>query len=307
MITTAEPPRRGRPLEIALAVSLFVHLLGIVLWGGFARPLSELFEPKEKEEPVALSDVIRLEKRTVPREAERRVVVAEAPPAAATVPRPEVRPAPPRVAVRPQARPQVVLPRQLSVPRHEAPPEPPPAPAARVAAEAGQATTQEAPSAPNALSQAQLEALNSRFARTIAQSRIDPNAVPAPAETPAANKRYQFVMSGSMRDLRNWQGEYWEIAPPRFDRPSDSVWHYLHIHIAYPDGRSEDVDLPWPAIFPRGRDPIAVHAVLHAVPEPPAGYALPHPFNPSRVICIYFRTDCQALFDAEGAAGAGAP
>jgi hypothetical protein len=39
------------------------------------------------------------------------------------------------------------------------------------------------------------------------------------------------------------------------------------------------------------------------VRAPPPGWKLPHPFAFSRLVCMFFRDDCQALIDRERAAG----
>src|SRR5579862_9922547 len=67
MITRQEEPRRRNVFEIAIAVSIALHLL----FGGVFFPLAHLMkipEPRPTEQPlVALSDVVTIEKRTVPR------------------------------------------------------------------------------------------------------------------------------------------------------------------------------------------------------------------------------------------------
>jgi outer membrane biosynthesis protein TonB len=314
MISTSDQRRSRRTFEIAVAVSLLIHLLGLFLWGFFGHAWITAVKPQIEDEPIMLSDALRIERNPVAREAHRQLARPQpkpVPPQPRQVPQPPAvaAPPPPRAAVAPATLPPVNVPHELAHAAPKAEPnghDAPAPPAQRAAPPAPPAPPAQVQPNPNALSQAQIDALNARFSQTIAQARIDPNQAPAPKKPAAANKRYQFVMSGRIADLRNWHGEYWEHAPAWFDRSTNSIVHYLHIHIAYPDGTSEDVDLPWPVIYPRGADPVAVHAVLHEVPPPPAGFELPHPFNPSRVVCIYYKSECQALFDAENAAG-GAP
>src|SRR6202161_850456 len=101
MITTSAPPRRSRIFEIALVLSLLVHLLILLVYLGVFSRIAPLLHPVQTDEPVAVSDVIRLEKRTIPRPHVRAPPLPERRP---QPPTPQVaarRPAPPELVQRP--------------------------------------------------------------------------------------------------------------------------------------------------------------------------------------------------------------
>jgi hypothetical protein len=118
-------------------------------------------------------------------------------------------------------------------------------------------------------------------------------------------------MSGHIADLTTAQGSV-EVLESWQDKARKLNYYYIHVRMVYADGTSEVVDIPWPVAFPFGRDPIAApnRPVFHHITDPPPGYVLPHPFQLSRLLCIYYRDECQAVIDAEqrnGGRPAGAP
>src|SRR5271165_1183334 len=103
MLTTSE--RRRDPFTLAVLLSLLVHafvLLAYLLLAPRLRPAPRT--PPPPDQLAALSDTIRLEKRTVPRSAPPQIApppAALAPPArpAARIPPPAAAPQPPLVRI----------------------------------------------------------------------------------------------------------------------------------------------------------------------------------------------------------------
>jgi hypothetical protein len=150
----------------------------------------------------------------------------------------------------------------------------------------------------NQLSQAQIAALTQQFRQTIAQSQADATNVRPPKTRASTMKHYNYVMSGRMADLTTAQG-YVTVLKTWTDRVARLNWYYVEVRMVYDDGSSELVDIPWPVAFPIGNDPIAVDRVFHHIPDPPPNYVLPHPFQLSRLLCLYYRDECKAVIDAE--------
>jgi hypothetical protein len=71
----------------------------------------------------------------------------------------------------------------------------------------------------------------------------------------------------------------------------------------YTDGFSEHVLIPWPQQFARNDDPADHPYKLYPVEDPPPGWQLPHPFAFSRLVCIFYKAECQALIERERANG----
>ena len=146
-----------------------------------------------------------------------------------------------------------------------------------------------------------MAALDAQFSKTIAQAQRGLTDVPRQARRPATTmKRYQLVMAGSRGDLTSAQGECratqtWYRGPV--------VWHYMDCDFIYTDGFSEHVLIPWPQRFARTDDPADHPYTMYPVEDPPPGWQLPHPFAFSRLVCIFYKTECQALIDRERANG----
>jgi len=293
MITTAAP-RRSRFFEIALVLSLVVHLLGLLIYFGLARPyLAQAEKQAQKHEFVATSDVVRLEKRNVPRPAVKLPI--SPPPVPKVVPQ--------RVVVRkPVARPTPVERREIARITPQAPPRPSVAPTRAIAEAPVKAQPDAQPQArpQNQLAQSDL-AQEQRYARAIAQARSDLQNLPPPAQPPAASKRRDILMTGSPGELQHAQGVIEQVEPcPR--RPH---CYYLLVSIQWPDGYFERVNIPWPFTFPPNNDPIpnlSPRQVINQQPPPP-DFQLQPGFQLSRIVCMYFPGRCQAIIDGEARNG----
>ncbi len=322
-----ERDERGRNLlVVALVLSLVVHLAGAGAWELVARRLAPVVAkllPHPSPTPaefVATSDAITIEKRTVPRAMRRmpaqrpprrprpqRVAQAQAPPpvprhvtvAVPTLP-------PPAMGV-PSAEPTAV---PTYRPRHGTIHQPlpgttqPPRTVARTTSAtttSSAGTTQSRPAARGAYTAQQIAALDAQFSKTIAQAQRSLTDVPQQRRRPATTmKHYQLVMAGSRGDLTSAQGQ---CRPTQTWYRGNVVWHFMDCDFIYTDGFSEHVLIPWPHQFPRNDDPVDHPYKLYVVQEPPAGWPLPHPFPFSRMVCIFYKAECQALVDRERANG----
>jgi len=310
-----ERDRRGRKLIVAaLVLSLLVHLAGGGAWVLFARrigPAVARFLPHPKATPdelVATSDAVTIERRTVPRAMRRapqqpppsrprpRRVAQAAAPHPVPVPLPTL-PPPAVGAPAPTAAP-------AHAPRHGTIHHPLPGASAAprtVAVNPATTTTAQQPAARGAFSPQQIAALDAQFSKTIAQAQRALTDVPQQRRRPATTmKRYQLVMAGSRGDLTSAQGQC-RATQTWFRGPV--VWHYMDCDFIYTDGFSEHVLIPWPQQFARNDDPSDHPYKMYPVEEPPAGWTLPHPFAFSRLVCIFYKNDCQALIDRERANG----
>lgn len=289
MITTAAPTRRPY-LTIALLISLVLHLIGVLIYGDWSRVLlARLAHQQPKDEMVATSDVVHIEKRTVPRVAVRRPV-PQSPPQ----PKPQTQPR--RIAQVPVERP---IPQPTPVPtpaRHEVAHVVARAPAQPVVTVTSRPAAATQPARPGQeLNQTQLSQLDRQFQRTIAQAQADVTNVKPPKLPPSTVKHYDLVMQGAIADFQTAEATY-EVL--QSGRAGERDWYYLRVHVIWPDGYGETVDIPWPIYFPEDNDPIAVDRIFHDIPPPP-DFQLPHPFALSRIVCVYFRKECQAVIDAE--------
>ncbi len=303
--------RSGRRLVIiALLLSFLVHLVGGGAWLLLSQRLAPIVAkllPRPTPEIVALSDSITIERRTVPHESHRarprqrrpqprpkRVAVAPAPQ------RPELPTLPP-VAV-PTSRPTVVPtteptyrpePAQIHHPRAQPTLEPTPEPTSR------EVSTPK-PASGSAYSPQQIAALDAQFSKTIAQAQHALSVAPQTHHAATTMKHYQQVMAGSRGDLTNAQGQC--IAAQTWYR-GNTVWHYEDCDFVYSDGFSEHVLIPWPQHFNRNDDPVDHPYRRYTVQDPPVGWTLPHPFAFSRLVCVFYKAECQALIERERANG----
>lgn len=325
MITTAERRRRRPVLAIAIAVSLLLHVVGFVLYDGYARAwLAAVHRAAERkpDEMTAISDQITLEKRTVPRATRRlpppsrpqpRVRPHALPPALPQPPLPRiVRATPLPVPVR------SAQPRASAAPRREiarvapnAPAQPivrataPPVERRAVAQAPRAAAPREAPAA-NRLTPEEIAQLTQRMKATIARVDADQTNVRPPRQRASTMKKYDMVMSGTPADLTRAQG-YVTPLQMRRDRARGLDIYYVEVRIVWPDGFSEIVNLPWQVELPANNDPLLRPGSFpYTEIGPPPGYVLPHPFQLSRTLCLYYRDECQAVIDAEQRNG-GAP
>lgn len=316
MITSAER-RRPPVLVIALTLSLLVHLLGLLLYAGVAHKwlvAVEKISHKQPDEIVATSDRITLEKPESP-----SASVPSRPRPRPQPPRPPVPvavPEPPQPKPEPTTVPTPVARREIArvVPRAEARPKPvataPPAEERKVAYAPPQRQTVPTTRAPHTLNADQIAAYTQQFKQTIASARVDAQAARQNKRPPSTMKKYDFAMSGKLADLSSAQGEV-TVLEAWLDRRNGLDMYYIHVRMVYSDGTSEIVDIPWPVGFPMGHDPLALrHAIFHHIPDPPNGWSLPHPFQLSRLLCLYYRDECKAVIDEEqrnGGASVAAP
>lgn len=297
--------------------------------------------PRPKPTPseiVATSDTITITRQTVPRQSHR-----SPPRARPHRPAPRVleqRPAPNALAQRPAPR-TMALPTLAPLPSPrptQAPPSPQrtpkPAPSIRAVAYAkihrprpapsseaheSRYTPHEAPryaprehvtvphqeshgsaASRGAFSAEQLAALNARFSKTIADADRALTTVPAQRKPPSTMKHYQMVMAGSRGDLKSAQGQ---CRPTQTWRSGGSVWHYMDCDFLYTDGFAEHVLIPWPQHYPPYDDPTDHPGKSYVVEDPPPGFTLPHPFAFSRLVCIFYKSECDAVIARERANG----
>lgn len=322
-------PQRARRdrniLTVALALSLLLHLIGGGAWLLFAQRVAPVLaklvpHPTPTPEFVATSDAITIEKRTVPRAMRRspaqrpraqvrpqRVAQQPAEPRAAVLPAtlPALPTLPPPARGRPTTEPTAAptfppRPATIHHPPAGASAAPPRVVAQHVPAAAAAPRTARS-SARSAYSPQQIAAMETQFSKTIAQAERALTDVPRQARRPATTmKHYQLVMAGSRGDLTSAQGQCratqtWYRGPV--------VWHYMDCDFIYTDGFGEHVLIPWPQQFARNDDPADHPYKMYPVEEPPPGWALPHPFAFSRLVCIFYKNECQALIDRERANG----
>jgi len=291
MITRPEsPPRRRTVFEIAIAVSIAVHLL----FGGVFFPLSRLLkapEPRATEQPlVALSDVVTIEKRkTVPQPhpiAQPKPQTAQKPSVVLTQKRPEL-PKPPQPVEHPKK--NVAPPAKRTERKELAAPK-----AAQQLVEADngkprEGTTQGtdgktdvalAPLQPKAPSthqgpytDQQLAALQKQFAQTIAQARTRSNPLSVPSEPPAGQRPYKLQMRGIYAYLRNGEGT---ITPTREWNQDGFNYFYMNYETVYSDGAFETGSIPWPARWPANTVADIMRPGWHGpMPCPAPGYSFP--------------------------------
>jgi hypothetical protein len=285
MITTRRAPRTQRLFAVALALSVCIHLFGGALWAHtnrlIARIMRRLPEQQQREQQVATSDVIHLERRTVPR------------PAQAARPRPQPRPIPP---ARPVPKPIAAVPRAVIT--KPAPPSPKPAPSGapeiahrrahappqvarprRTAPDTVKTDAVKAAAGQAALSAARLAQLNAQFSQTIAASHVDLATIQKQSEErPVAVKHYPMQFTGLQASLQRGEGY---IEPTTTgQRIGSTVWYYTHYTYMWPDGHLEDDDIPWPFHYPVQHDLFALRIHLIPLQLPAPGFKLTRPLKP---------------------------
>jgi hypothetical protein len=288
MITRARVPRRRTALEIAIAVSIAIH----VLFGGMLVPLSHLLrapQARPTESPiVALSDVITIDKRkTVPEPhpvvqpkpavpQKPAVVVTQAEPA---VPKPAVHVEKPKQSVAPAHRTErkelaAPKPAQVAVYDNGRPSE------GALKGDRGKTDVALAPLQPKVPStrqgpytDQQLAALQKQFAQTIAQARTRSDPLAVPSEAPAGQKHFQVQMRGIYGYLRNGEGT---ITPTRQWSQDGYNYFYMNYETVYSDGVFEQGSIPWPARWPAGEIADIMRPGWHGpMPCPAPGYSFP--------------------------------
>jgi hypothetical protein len=288
MITTRRAPRTQRPFAAALVLSVVIHLFGGALWAHTSRLVAQIMRRLPEQQPreeVATSDVVHLERRTIPR------------PARASRARPQPRPRPAQTPHRPAEKQIAVVPRppaakpvrhapkpalsaapelahrSVHAPRHAPHPDGAKVDIAKAAAAPPAAANQAA------LSAAQLAQLNAQFAQTIAASHVDLATIQEQAEErPVAVKRYPMQFTGLQARLQRGEGY---IEPTTMgQRIGDTMWYYTHYTYMWPDGHLEDDDIPWPFHYPVQHDLFALHVHLIPLQLPPPGFRLTRALKP---------------------------
>lgn len=282
MIATTRP-RTRRLLLGAFALSVLIHLFGGALWARAAHVVAQIMqrlpEQHQREQEVATSDTITLERRTVPRAAQRslnrphpRPVVRPQPvvqpPASrvAVVPEPEVN-RPPSKADKPapHVRPEIAH-EARQAPLHDSKP--------GVAKAGAPAATRQA-----ALTPEEIARLDAQFAKTIVAAHVDLATIQKRSEErPVAVKRYPMQFTGMQANLQRGEGY---ISPTTVgQRIGGTVSYYTHYTYMWPDGHIEDDDIPWPFHFPVARDLFALRVHLIPLQLPPPGFHLDRPLKP---------------------------
>ncbi|MGB8265153.1 MAG: hypothetical protein WCE44_02400 [Candidatus Velthaea sp.] len=300
MISTSWRPRTRRVLIAALILSVLIHFLGGAL-ADYARRipivahfLHQVPKAQKSDEFVATSDVIHLEKRTVPR------------PTRPNRPQPQPqRPSPRQPLVRPAipALPQPKIEPDRPVARAETPrpvetarPElshnvKKPAPAMPIVKSGGvpdaspvphaeQAQRQAQRQPRNQLSPQQIAMLESQFAKTIQATRQDlPSAVESAKQPVGGPKRYPMNFQGIHDGLRRGQGYMDPVRAP-LRLPGGYVSYVVHYIYMYPDGHIEEDVIPWPFIYPINDDPFARHDRFINMQVPPPDFRPDRPLKP---------------------------
>jgi len=289
MISTRRAPRTQRLFAVALVLSVLIHLFGGALWAHanrFVAQITRRLPEQQPREEVATSDVIHLERRTVPR------------PAQAGRPRPQPRPHVAMGPPRPAEKPIAVVPRPAATSASKHTPEPLPSAVPEIAHRAlrappraprrerlrpdrVQAAAGGSPAAParQMLSAAALAQLNAQFSQTIAATHIDLATIQKETEErPVAVKHYPMQFTGLQASLRRGEGY---IEPTTMGRRiGDTIWYYTHYTYMWPDGHLEDDDIPWPFHYPVQHDLFALRVHLIPLQLPPPGFRLMRPLKP---------------------------
>ena len=287
MIAIRRPPRTRRLLIGAFVLSTLIHLFGGALWAHtnhlIAQIMRRLPEQHPREQEIATSDVIHLEKRAVPRPAEvsrarpaPRHVLPHQPPAPriAVVPQPKIRPSTKFVTPAPSAAREIAHRAQHAPPQIDKP---------DIAKEPDLAKARSNGAPPSArktaLSAEQIAQLNAQFAQTIAASHVDLATIQKQTEQrPVAAKRYPMQFAGMQANLQRGEGY---IEPTTMgQRIGGTIWYYTHYTYMWPDGHLEDDDIPWPFRYPVQHDLFALRIHLIPLQLPPPGFHLTRPLKP---------------------------
>lgn len=263
MITVHEETKRRRVFEIAIVVSVFLHL---VLGGFFAvrypqvtKMLERVAKPPKNQQLVALSSAVTIEKRTRP-----RVATPSQPRPQPVPPQPRVqprvakveRPKPPEPAAKPTEIPRIV---PHAAPRPQI---------AHIRAPRANPSQQ--------MTQSQLEEMQRQFARTIAMAKAanDPTRVPPQAGPPATMKRANIDIAGVNDLLRHGEG----ILTPReqfrasVDGDTRGTCYYVDYQINFNNGTFDSGPVYWPICYARRSDPFINEWHGFPLPGPAPGW-----------------------------------
>lgn len=263
LISVREEPKRRRIFEIAIAISILLHLLlgsfFAIRYPQVTKMLERLTRPQKNQQMAALSTAVTIEKRTRPR---------VAPPS-----QPRPKPVPPQ----PQAKPHVV---KVEQPK----PQPPAAKPTEIARIVPHAVPQPQIAhirAPHAnpsrqMTQSQLEEMERQFARTIAMAKAanDPTRVPQQAGPPATMKRAHIDIAGVNELLRHGEG----ILTPReqfrasVDGDARGTCYYVDYQINFSNGTFDSGPVYWPICYARRTDPFINEWRGFPLPGPAPGW-----------------------------------
>jgi hypothetical protein len=270
MISFSGRPKRGKILEIAIVLSIALHLLiGSLVayrYPAVAKLMHRLLREQNQKEMVALSTAITIEKRTRPR------------------PAPPVRPRPARRVARlkPRTEPHAATAPQPLRQAKELP-RPQPSELAKIVPRATPQETAVAarmaaprPKNPGQLTRQQLAAMERRFAQTIALARAqnDPTRVAPSTAAPATMKRAHLDIEGINELLRHGEG----ILTPReefraaVDGDSKGTCYYVDYQINFSDGGFDAGPVYWPICYARRKDPFLNEWHGFPLPGPPPGW-----------------------------------
>jgi hypothetical protein len=296
LISRAPAPRRYRTFEVAIVLSLLLHVLlgGLYrdYWMQIARVMNVQTAPHERE--VATSTITIERKKTVPVPLAKPIVKPE--PVAKPEPQPVEQPekivpketvtvatAPKPVAAPPhpveQRRPHV-----LSVQNVDAPKISYSKPTEGTTNEHSDFEKQTAPNAGRlkhgtaTYSQEDLQALNQKFAHTIATTRDTADLAPVQVKVPQSVHRSAVSFEGLQGDLHPGQGYINPIVAPTYR--GGYAYYYTHYRFMWPDGHLEEDDIPWVFVYPRNADPFARGDRRIPLQAPPPDYTPNRPLKP---------------------------
>lgn len=296
MISRSDIKKRSyRLFEIAIVISFILHFLlgGVALYQHTTTGslLERLLKKEKKEEKLAaLSTVITIEKRVVPRTAPPE---PPQPQAAPVEPKPKIQP---RVASAPQpVTKETIVPIPRSAPQELS--KIVPRAKEHVAVNKPQVVARIAvpKTNPNKLTQADLDAMNARFAQTIDAARAanDPTHVNATAP-PATMKRAHLDITGVNELLSHGEGYLipQAVTPMMVNGDSHGACYYVNFQVSFSDGSFDEGPVYWPICYTRRNDPFRNNFQHFPLPGPPIGWT-PSPsewpvIGAHRVLRAYF-------------------
>lgn len=276
MITTSDPPRRGRVLEIAVVLSILLH----ILLGGLAfrtnKELQKIVQrmlPKEQrtDELVVTSSQIRIERRKAPRYAppvkpkqQKRLdeKVAAAPKLVETPATAAPKPKPTEIAKLTKNAP----------PQHDA--------------DLGKASSKRAPVLTTTkvarvalpklknqmLSDEQLAAFTQHAQQAIDAARVasDPTHVDA-QPSGSTMKHYALDISGVDSALRRGEGYLYPQDRYR-DKNTGQQCYYVNFDVVFNTGGRDNGYVYWPICYTARNDPFLNNIRRFPLPPPPDGW-----------------------------------
>jgi len=271
MITSRNPPRYRKLLALALALSIIIHFFGGYFLTRFVRYMGEIADRGRAGEPPKTSDIITIEReKPKPPAPTAPPAVAKTEPVVPVIPQ---LPRPKVIAPPPAAAPHQRVARSLPKTHHE------------VAHIVVHAPRQEAKSRgegrpeTSQLSGEQIAQIESKFSKTIADSRTDIKTVTDQVQdSQPTTKHYSTQFNGIHSDLQRGQGYIHPITLGQVR--GGYVYYYTHYEYMYADGHVEQDDIPWPYVYPVNHDLFAMH--VHEIPMqgPPPDFKLTRQLQP---------------------------